>query len=118
MGNEWHSISNYRVVPPGTITAEAVALNDSPWFNGHFPDNPVLPGVAELSMVYDLIRRYQEENDKDIKISSIRRIRFRKMIKPGEKLNISLEKSGKDSSWSFNITSGSETACTGIIFAE
>ncbi len=118
MNNEWHSISDYNITSSGTISAETAVKDVSPWFHGHFPNDPVLPGVAELTMVYDLIKKYEKKKGNDINISSMRRIKFRKIIKPNEKLSIAIQKNEKDQSFSFEIKSDNEIACTGVIIVQ
>jgi 3-hydroxymyristoyl/3-hydroxydecanoyl-(acyl carrier protein) dehydratase len=34
---------------------------DSPWFDGHFPEDPTLPGIAQLEMAVDAIRLAKNE---------------------------------------------------------
>ena len=37
------------------MTAAAAVPGDSAWYAGHFPDNPILPGIAILAMVEEAI---------------------------------------------------------------
>ncbi len=92
----------------------------SPWFSGHFPDDPILPGIAILSMVTDAIRHHESEKGKKIRIAGIRRVRFRLPVRPDELLKISLSSSHQDGglSYHFDVAVKGKTACTGIIVAE
>ena len=62
------------------------AETGSPWFSGHFPDAPILPGIAILSMVTDAITHHESEKGKKIRIASIRGVRFRLPVRPDELL--------------------------------
>jgi 3-hydroxyacyl-[acyl-carrier-protein] dehydratase len=120
MDETWHSIS-YNEEPSGSeIFAEARAETGSPWFSGHFPDTPILPGIAILSMVTDAITHHESEKGKKIRIASIRGVRFRLPVRPDELLKISLSSSHQDGglSYHFDVAVKGKTACTGIIVAE
>jgi len=100
--------------------AEACAATGSPWFSGHFPNEPILPGIAILSMVTDVIKRHNFEMGKKIRISAIKRVRFRLPVRPDEMLTISasLSSQGDDLSYHFKVTISEKTACTGIVVFE
>jgi len=120
MGEAWHTIS-YKEEPSGSeILAEARAEIGSPWFSGHFPDAPILPGIAILSMVTDAITHHESEKGKKIRIASIRGVRFRLPVRPDELLKISLSSSHQDGGFSyhFDVAVKGITACTGVIVAE
>lgn len=54
--------------------------DDGPWFEGHFPGRPILPGIAALALVVDALGG-----------GPVRRIvhaRFRRTIGPGERLEL------------------------------
>ncbi len=96
------------------LTAQVSTDSSSPWFAGHFPGTPILPGVAQLGMVADLISRFSKD---DLYISGLSRVKFKKLIKPGELLSIHVFPGRKENSRSFRIEAGEEV-CTGIIMLE
>ncbi len=106
----WHAVE-YRGTADGEFTAEGRAGADSLWFSGHFPDAPILPGIAQLAMVRDVIR----ERVGDFQISEIRRVRFKQMIRPGDSIRISVRPSGGGTAFSFRLTVNGEPACTGTM---
>ena len=53
----WYEWSFDNQEADGEVKAHIRVPADSPWFDGHFPDAPVLPGVAQLGMVHDLLCR-------------------------------------------------------------
>jgi 3-hydroxyacyl-[acyl-carrier-protein] dehydratase len=120
MDEAWHSIS-YKGEPSGSeILAEARVETGSPWFSGHFPDIPILPGIAILSMVTDAITHHESEKGQKIRIVGIRGVRFRLPVRPDELLKISLSSSHEDGglSYHFNVVVEGKTACKGVIVAE
>ncbi|KJR99094.1 MAG: hypothetical protein VR65_16740 [Desulfobulbaceae bacterium BRH_c16a] len=92
------------------ITASVAAESTSSWFSGHFPNNPILPGIAQLKMVADLIAKPGGGN---VYITGLSRVKFRKIIKPGEKLDILVTCSNVENQYLFKITSGDEDVCSG-----
>jgi 3-hydroxyacyl-[acyl-carrier-protein] dehydratase len=120
MDETWHSISYERDTSSDAALAEARAETGSHWFSGHFPNEPILPGIAILSMVTDVIKHHESEKGKKIWISAIRRVRFRLPVRPGDMLTISayLSPQGDDRSYHFKVTLHGQTACTGIVAFE
>lgn len=120
MAENWHSISYKRDASTGAVWAEAYAEAGSPWFSGHFPAEPILPGIAILSMVTDVIRQYESEKGRRIRIAGIRRVRFRLPVSPDELLMISLSLPSQEGglSYHFKCELNGKTVCTGIVTAE
>ena len=72
-----------------------VSINE-PYFQGHFPDQPIMPGVLIIEalaqtgaiMAYDELIRFQP--DKFLYLSSMNKVRFRKPVVPGDQLILDL----------------------------
>jgi 3-hydroxyacyl-[acyl-carrier-protein] dehydratase len=112
----WYSLSNIKRSSSNEILADAMASDKSPWFSGHFPGEPILPGVAMLGMVFDAIK---QECGKNIKISGVKRVKFKHIIKPGDKIQIiAREKNDDNSLYTFQIMVDSQIACNGIMTVE
>jgi 3-hydroxyacyl-[acyl-carrier-protein] dehydratase len=94
------------------ITASVTTEGNSPWFSGHFPNNPILPGIAQLKMVADLIAKPTEGN---LRITGLSRVKFRKIVRPGERLDIQATCDNAEHHYMFRITSGDEDVCSGKI---
>jgi 3-hydroxyacyl-[acyl-carrier-protein] dehydratase len=94
------------------ITAEACPEPDSLWFSGHFPDEPILPGIAQLAMVSEAIGRLHE----NLKIKCVRRVKFRQIIKPNDRLKLNVKQAADHPErFDFRIMREGEVACSGIM---
>ena len=64
-------------------------------FQGHFPDNPVMPGVLQLeamAQVAGVLLNSREGNDgKTAYFMSMNKVKFRRMVIPGDQLRIEIE---------------------------
>lgn len=61
---------------------------DLPYFNGHFPNNPILPAVGLIDILNAVIREYINPK---LSILSIKRAKFTSPILPGEVLMFKLD---------------------------
>jgi 3-hydroxymyristoyl/3-hydroxydecanoyl-(acyl carrier protein) dehydratase len=100
----WYSLDTTQDVKTGTITATISTPDDSPWFDGHFPGDPTLPGVGQLAMVADALGCLP---GKKCVVSGVRRVKFRRRVKPGEILTITATQQ-KNNSYSFRMTTGKD----------
>lgn len=112
----WYMLKEMNGSEENEISAGIQVPPDSPWFDGHFPGEPILPGVAQIGMVLDAIRNARNQ---DLKISSVRRVRFKRIIRPDDRLTIIATplKQAVDS-YSFRILIGDETVCSGVMTVE
>ncbi|MFC1856845.1 3-hydroxyacyl-ACP dehydratase FabZ family protein [Thermodesulfobacteriota bacterium] len=112
----WHEIKNLKHSDSEEISANIQVPPNSPWFNGHFPEEPILPGIAQLSIIFDAIRLSTSQN---MRICGVRRIRFKQLIKPNDQLHIVITPQ-KDlpGSYAFRIMVAEELVTSGIIMVE
>ncbi|MCJ8501596.1 3-hydroxyacyl-ACP dehydratase FabZ family protein [Desulfatitalea alkaliphila] len=83
----------------------------SPWFNGHFPGHPILPGVAQLGMVLDVLRHAREM---PLRVVEVSRVRFKQMVLPDDHLVVTAEaRPGKNDNYSFRISKDEVLVCSG-----
>jgi beta-hydroxyacyl-ACP dehydratase FabZ len=74
------------------IGLKNVTINE-PFFQGHFPEHPVMPGVllvealAQVGVVL-LLNKDSDRNSKLVYFSSIEKCRFRQPVVPGDQLRI------------------------------
>lgn len=81
------------------------------WFNGHFPDNPVLPGVVQTHWAATLSHKLFFP-DRDFE--RISNLKFKKPIIPGSSLSLELQASQEKILFSY-LDDG-QTLSSGIIF--
>ncbi|MDR2093447.1 MAG: AMP-binding protein [Azoarcus sp.] len=64
------------------------------WFEGHFPDSPILPGVVQLDWVAHFAHRYFGF---DVTATDISGLKFQNMIRPGDapRLALTLKPGGR-----------------------
>ena len=108
----WYSLLALRTIADGEILAQVMAGDSSPWFSGHFPDNPILPGIAQLNMVVDVIAQSTNQN---LYIKRLSRVKFKKLVRPGEALEIHITANGGEGLYTFRITHASQDVCSGMM---
>jgi len=113
---KWYSLRSAEILSSNEIVMEADVRPDSHWFSGHFPGEPILPGIAQLEMALDAIKRL---NQKSLRISGVKRIRFKQVIRPDDNLRITVVPHKKDAlSYLFRIMVNGELVSNGILMIE
>lgn len=109
----WYVLKEIDLSKENEISTDIHVSSDSPWFDGHFPGEPILPGVAQIGMVFDAIRKAQ---NRDLIISGVRRVRFKRMIRPDDRLKIIATPLNKEmDAYSFRILIQDEAVCSGLM---
>lgn len=108
----WYECRIDDQTPAGTLRAHIRVPSDSPWFDGHFPDAPLLPGVAQLGMVQDLLGR---SADRPLTVEQFTRVRFKQMIRPNQLLQLTVQRSSAPNSHHFRIDGDDGLICSGLI---
>jgi len=112
----WYVLKDLTRSDKNEIEADIQVPSDSPWFDGHFPGEPILPGVAQIGMVFDAIRKARNQ---DLKISSVRRVRFKQIIRPDDKLKLIATLLKEDAgAYHFRILVENEAVCSGVMTVE
>ena len=81
----WYLLNEIERNAENEIRAVIQVPAASPWFDGHFPGEPVLPGLAQISMVFDVIRKCLKANGGYLNVS---RVRFKRIIRPEDRLEV------------------------------
>lgn len=113
--NMWYSLLDLKIPVPREVRAHVTVTDDSPWFSGHFPEDPILPGIAQLKMVADIIGQAREER---LSIKRLNRIKFKKIVRPGEQLEIHATATSTFGLYSFRITHDAQDVCSGTMFLD
>jgi UDP-3-O-[3-hydroxymyristoyl] N-acetylglucosamine deacetylase/3-hydroxyacyl-[acyl-carrier-protein] dehydratase len=71
-----------------------VTINE-PFFGGHFPDQPLMPGVLQLEALAQLsgflLQRKMDNTGKLVVLAAIDKVRFRGGVVPGDQLYLEVE---------------------------
>ena len=103
-------IDRVQDVVPGTSATgiKNVTINE-PYFPGHFPDKPIMPGVliiesmAQTAAVLVVSGLGTETEGKLVYFMSVESARFRKPVIPGDRLEIKVTKrQTRGSVWKFD----------------
>jgi 3-hydroxyacyl-[acyl-carrier-protein] dehydratase len=114
MNRPWHSVRNRARTGAHEISAEASLGQDSLWFDGHFPGLPILPGIAQLAIVSDILKWHAEQQGSAVMISSMSRVRFRQFIRPDDTVTVTITEDSHDpSAFKFKIVLNGQAACSG-----
>jgi len=76
------------------VAIKNVTINE-PYFNGHFPERPLMPGVLQLEAMAQLagvlLLRKMEHTGKLAVLASIDKVKLRRQVQPGDQLRIEVE---------------------------
>jgi 3-hydroxymyristoyl/3-hydroxydecanoyl-(acyl carrier protein) dehydratase len=86
-----------------SVILEFSVPNSSDYFDGHFPNFPVLPAVAQIYIIMQFVSRYFGIS---VELSKIKRVKFINIIQPDTQLVLNMEK--KEEIISFKIISVDE----------
>ncbi|MBL8630272.1 MAG: 3-hydroxyacyl-ACP dehydratase FabZ [Rhodospirillaceae bacterium] len=109
-------------VMPGesAVGLKNVTINE-PFFQGHFPNRPVMPGVliieamAQTAAVIVVSQLGQSAEGRLVYFMSIENARFRKPVEPGDQLKIYCKKERQRANvWKFS----GEAKVDGVVVAE
>ena len=91
-------LDRLEVEVPGEkgIGLKNVTMNEE-FFQGHFPNNPVMPGVLQVEAMAQtagaiVAASASEGKTPDVLFMSIDGVKFRKPVKPGDQLKMHVEK--------------------------
>jgi len=103
-----------RVVGVKNVTA------NEPFFDGHFPHYPVMPGVLIVEAMAQVagvlvLSQIPDRREKLVLLASVEQAKFRKPVRPGDQLRIEMKVSKRKAT----VAKMSGTACVdGVLVAE
>ncbi|MEA2015920.1 MAG: 3-hydroxyacyl-ACP dehydratase FabZ [Actinomycetota bacterium] len=114
-----------EIEPGRRIKAVKYVSVDEYYFKGHFPSNPIMPGVLIVETIAQagavLALMMPENKGKLVLFAGINKARFKRIVKPGDELVVEAELENIKRSIGRakgRATVGDETACvTEIMFA-
>lgn len=77
------------------VAIKNVSINE-PFFQGHFPDYPVMPGVLQIEAIAQaaglmVLSAAEKVPDYNTFLMSVERAKFRRKVRPGDQLRIETE---------------------------
>jgi acyl-coenzyme A synthetase/AMP-(fatty) acid ligase len=95
------------------LVTHALASPEAIWFQGHFPNGPLLPGVAMMALVEEsLLHLWQDADHSAVEVESYRRVRFRQPVEPGASLRVRMRQV-EEGRLRFSVELAGTAACTG-----
>ena len=84
------------IIPGERITALKNVTINEPFFQGHFPENPVMPGLLIVEGMVQaggllLSRTIPKEKHGSVCFTGVDKVRFRKTVIPGDQLVFEVE---------------------------
>jgi len=81
--------------PERIVGIKNVTINE-PFFNGHFPEFPVMPGVLIVESMAQVagvlvLSQIEDRKKKLVLLASIEEAKFRKPVRPGDQLRIEMK---------------------------
>ena len=108
-----YELNEISMTEASVITAQCIVRSGSPWFDGHFPANPIVPGIAQMNMVFDLMQRAMGPG---LKLAGFKRVRFKQLIKPDTPMSVLIKPAGKTPNrFEYQLTADQKIVCTGFI---
>ncbi|WP_348762467.1 3-hydroxyacyl-ACP dehydratase FabZ [uncultured Salinisphaera sp.] len=112
-------------IPGESITALKNVTINEPFFPGHFPGQPVMPGVLILEALAQAglilgMRTMDADDGTIVYIAGIDKARFKRQVIPGDQLHLKLTiGSAKKRLWKFNAEAwvGEQLACRAEMMA-
>ena len=109
----WQLDLNAQRLDSNAIVADISFPPDSPWFSGHFPGEPILPGIAQIALVEAAI---QQVNGRQWRVGAVKRTRFKQIIEPNDLVDILIEPhQDSQDTFSFQINTKGEVTASGIV---
>ena len=117
--SQWSLLKEIKATNDNHIEALADVPAASPWFSGHFPGEPILPGIAIVYIVGQAIIRDTLKKGEQVQLKALKRVRFNQPVRPEETLLVSItsEEKGEEVLFSFKVVSQGNIVCSGSIHA-
>lgn len=117
METQWQLLGEVKTKDNNQIEARVFVPVDSFWFSGHFPGEPILPGIALVYAALEAIRREAAARGEKVCLDALKRVRFTSPVRPGEILSLLIVRESDAEEFSFRVMSQGAVVCSGVIVA-
>ena len=93
--------------------ARSISFEDHPSLAGHFPGNPVIPGVVLLETVLTTCKAWLPES----RVSGLESVKFLRPVRPGDRFEVTLRRDGDDAI-RFRCVDGETVFASGILHCQ
>lgn len=95
----------------GDDTVFTVAVpDDSPFFEGHFPGQPILPAIGQLAILAELVRR---ASGSTATLAGVDGLRLGRRVTPGDRVEVTLATGAAGDTIAFRIRCNGEAVSRG-----
>ena len=99
-------------ITPAVVRLRFVIASRSPYFDGHFPGEPLLPGVAQLGLA---LRAARLLGDARLALVGLRGLRWRYPIRPEREFEVSVTRPTAMDAFRFEIRVAEGVATAGTL---
>ena len=113
----WLPIGAVQVSPSGRLETTVCLDPSSRWFSGHFDECAVVPGVAILAFVAEMVTGQGRGQGRRLEVSGFFKVRFRRVVFPEERLHVSVASMppGPEADLPFDVTCDGESVALGML---
>jgi 3-hydroxymyristoyl/3-hydroxydecanoyl-(acyl carrier protein) dehydratase len=117
--DSWLPLKDIRTTREGFWESDVRFSPSSEWFSGHFDEFPLVPGVALLALVAEVVKRQGNEQGRLLKVSGFSRVRFKRLVFPDKELRISVAvmPPGSEAELVFHLSCNGHTVAQGVLKA-
>ena len=115
--DKWLPLGEVQVSALGLLESTVRLEPSSDWFSGHFEECAVVPGVAILAFVAEVVRRQGHGQGRNLEVSGFSKVRFRRVVFPEESLHVSVAAMppGPEADLQFHVTCEGDSVAQGAL---
>lgn len=99
-------------IGPGRRELEILVPEASPWFEGHFPGHPILPGVAQIAWAVHYAAALRNDAPTP---HTLAQVKFKRPILPGARLTLCLSRAPGGDSLQYEYRDAQHSYSSGIL---
>jgi len=110
-------LEDTRTTPEGRWESRARFESSCEWFEGHFDEYPLVPGVAFLAILAEAVKKHGQDQNRHLWVCGFSRVRFKRLTLPGEDLQLSIKPMPPqpEAELDFSVTCRGETVAQGLL---